>query len=137
MRLFYQKQKAVDSFRSFADAAELLCVHKGEKKNATGKTKRKPKMPAPSTSLRGGATTAAPSASSSSSPTRRLRRPATLVVRAGDKMCRDVVSTPKDRPVVEGTATVRFLGAGGKVVEIQCNKVGGCVCAWEGGAGPG
>ena len=43
---------------------------------------------------------------------------------AADKMCRDVVSAPKeDRPAVEGVATVRFLGAGGVAIEVECAKV--------------
>jgi len=42
---------------------------------------------------------------------------------AADKMCRDVVSAPKDRPPVSGAATVRFLGADGAAIEVECAKV--------------
>ncbi len=59
---------------------------------------------------------------------------------AADKMCRDVVSAPKDRPVVQGSATVRFLGAGGAAIEVECAKVSVmerlvcmCVCGAGGG----
>ena len=52
------------------------------------------------------------------------RRPSTTaVVARADKMCRDVVSAPKDRPVVEGVATVRFLGADGAAIDVECAKV--------------
>lgn len=57
----------------------------------------------------------------------RRRRPPSLRPRAvraaADKMCRDVVSAPKDRPVVDGVATVRFLGADGAAIDIECAKV--------------
>jgi hypothetical protein len=60
-------------------------------------------------------------------PTPSPARPAALLHRSvaasADKMCRDVVSKPKDRPAVEGVATVRFLGAGGASIEVECAKV--------------
>ena len=40
-----------------------------------------------------------------------------------DKMCRDVVSTPKDKSTAVGSATVAFLGAGGVREDVPCAKV--------------
>ena len=42
---------------------------------------------------------------------------------AADKFCRDVVSTPRDKPVDDGSESiVTFVGAGGKEIAIQCKK---------------
>jgi ferredoxin len=42
---------------------------------------------------------------------------------AADKFCRDVVSTPRDKPVDDGSeSSVTFVGAGGKEIAIQCKK---------------
>ena len=40
-----------------------------------------------------------------------------------DKFCRDVVSTPREKPVDDGSeSSVTFVGAGGKEITIQCKK---------------
>ena len=52
----------------------------------------------------------------------RTRSPRSLRVLA-DKFCRDVVSTPREKPVDDGSeSSVTFVGAGGKEITIQCKK---------------
>lgn len=40
-----------------------------------------------------------------------------------DKFCRDVVSTPREKPIDDGSkSSVTFVGLGGKEITIQCKK---------------
>ena len=64
------------------------------------------------------------SSSSSSFASRSFRRRARNPrVHASDKFCRDVVSTPREKPVDDGSeSSVTFVGAGGKEITITCKK---------------
>ena len=77
------------------------------------------------------ASTSAPAAaahrqcSSTSPPSwlqQRRRNTRSLRVLA-DKFCRDVVSTPREKPIDDGSkSSVTFVGLGGKEITIQCKK---------------
>ena len=67
------------------------------------------------------AATSAPAALSSSR--RRSHRIPRSVRIFADKFCRDVVSTPREKPVDDGSeSSVTFVGAGGKEITIKCKK---------------
>jgi hypothetical protein len=54
----------------------------------------------------------------------KTKRHVSVVVRADDGFCRDKINlgTPA-QVLVDGTATIVFLGAKGQAVEVQCPKV--------------